>query len=967
MSAVPITAEPLAFPVPDKPAMLNALSALFDPADVIELRALPRGRKRTDAGYFDGEHREALADAAVRLNRNGAAVYVTLNTIDPQLLGRYHNRIEDWANDTATDANVIRRRWLLVDLDPARPKNTAATDAQVQQAQSRAQDCYQLLKARGWPEPLAGGSGNGWHLLYPLDLPNDAQSTALVKGALAGLAARLDDAVVKIDQSVFNSARITKLYGTVATKGDHTAAAPWRVSRLVSIPERGPVVTREQLQALAPVSTAAGSSTEQRTQGGFDLGSFLARLNIDYKQDHHEGRERYRLAHCPFSESHGWGESAIFQSPDGKLGFLCQHNSCSGKTWRDVRALIDGPRAQGNGHAVDLSGLIGTIDAQPSPKAPEPNLSDEARKLAGALAVIPKSARHDRHPAERVIGWALRHESSGLTEAEGASLCSKWDTRTGAGSIAAFRAADPDYQATSPITVASIYALAKAHGWSGSPEPEPWPEPLPIPSSLLAVAAFDLDLLPDALRPWVADIADRMQCPVDFPAVAAMVGLSSVIGRKACIRPKRHDDWEVVPNLWGVVVGRPGVMKSPALAEALRPLDRLAGLAGDAYKKAIGDYDIKTTLAGMSGKAAEAQAQKLVAQGKTSDAEKVLIRAAAATADAPPALRRYKVTDSSVEALGEILIENPWGTLAYRDELHGLLRSLDKEGQEGARAFYLQGYDGNQGYTFDRIMRGRNLHIPAACIAMLGGIQPGKLQAYIHDAVSGGAGDDGLLQRFGMLVWPDVGGEWRNVDRWPDTAAKTRAFDVFRRLDSMAPGIDAESGEPEPAAYHFDDDAQTTFEEWRAQLEVALRSGDHHLALESHLSKYRKLVPALALVCALADGEAAVGERSLLRALAWSDYLRTHAERAYAAGAMPATEAAAALLAKIRAGQVADGFRPADVYLKGWARLNSPEAVLGAARLLCDLHHVRRVETKPSGSGRPSITYQVNPATMASR
>lgn len=498
-----------------------------------------------------------------------------------------------------------------------------------------------------------------------------------------------------------------------------------------------------------------------------------------------------------------------------------------------------------------------------------------------------------------------------------------------------------------------------------SNDPDAWPEPQSIPCSLLPVEAFDNELLPAALRPWVADIAERMQCPPDFPAVGAMVALSSVIGRKACIRPKRHDDWQVVPNLWGAIVGRPGVMKSPALSEVMKPLDRLAIIAGDLHDEVMRDHEIKSKLEGMTGKVAEAQAQKLVAKGNISGAEQLLMDAADAEGNAPPPLRRYKVTDASVEALGEILIENPWGTLAYRDELNGLLRSLDKEGQEGARAFYLQGYDGNQGYTFDRIMRGRNLHIPAVCIAMLGGIQPGKLQSYIHDAVSGGAGDDGLLQRFGLLVWPDVCGEWKNVDRWPDTPAKRTAFETFQRLDAMTPGIDPESGEEAPVVYRFSTDAQTLFEEWRQEFETALRSGEYHPAMESHLSKYRKLVPAVALVCALADGEAEVSRDSLLRSLAWSDYLQTHATRAYAAGTRPATEGATALLAKIKAGAVADGFKPADIYLKGWAHLATPENAHAAINMLCDLQHLRMSEKRPgSTGGRPSITFQINPATM---
>lgn len=498
--------------------------------------------------------------------------------------------------------------------------------------------------------------------------------------------------------------------------------------------------------------------------------------------------------------------------------------------------------------------------------------------------------------------------------------------------------------------------------------PEPWGAPLPIPSALLPVMSFDVALLPSSLAPWVADIAERMQCPPDFAAVGAMVALSSIIGRKACINPKRFDDWQVTPNLWGAVVGRPGVMKSPALAEVLRPLDRLAAIAGEAHKMAMRNHEIKAKLEGMTGKAAESKAQKLVAAGKIGEAGQLLAQAADAEEIGKPALRRYKVTDSTVEALGEILIENPWGVLAYRDELNGLLRSLDKEGQEGARAFYLQGYDGNQGHTSDRIVRGKNLHIDAVCISMLGGIQPGKLQAYIHDAVSGGAGDDGLLQRFGLLVWPDVAGEWRNVDRWPDTDAKRVAFETFQRLDALAPGVDSDSGKEIPAVHRFTDGAQDLFDEWRQSFETALRSGDHHPAMESHLAKYRKLVPAIALVCALADGENEVSHDSLLRSLAWAEYLQTHAARAYAAGTRPETDGATALLAKIKAGAVTDGFKPADVYLKGWSYLGTPEVVKSSAQMLCDLGHLRRAETRfgtGTAGGRPAISYRINPATLA--
>nr|VFJ59755.1 MAG: Protein of unknown function (DUF3987) [Candidatus Kentron sp. FW] len=469
-------------PQPDRAAIRDALAALFEPEDVIELRAFPKGKKRTEAGYFDGEHWETLADAAVRLNKQGASVYVTLNRIDPQLLGRYNNRIENFASATVTDANVIRRHWLLVDFDPVRPKETSATDAQLAAAKEQAQICRRVLSAENWPEPLVAESGNGYHLLYPIDLPNDAQSRDLVKGALAGLAQRFDTEAVTVDQAVFNAGRITKLYGTVATKGDHTQLTPWRVSRLNEAPGRDVIVSPEQLRALCPIvgssttnprylpgntkSEAQPSSHLQRA--GFNLPDFLVRLGIPYEQDQHEGCDRYKLVHCPFDPEHGKGDAAIFQRSNGVLGFKCLHNACADKRWQDVRALVDGARETGV--------------------------------------------------------WSDNSTNN-------------------------------------------------------------WPEPKPIRASLHPIPPFDPHvLLPDALRDWVVDEADRMPCPPDFIAAAALVALGAVIGARCAIHPKSQDDWLVIPNLWGSIVAPPSAKKSLAINAALKPYERLIARAMETHQ-----------------------------------------------------------------------------------------------------------------------------------------------------------------------------------------------------------------------------------------------------------------------------------------------------------------------------------------------------------------------------------------------
>ena len=105
---------------------------------------------------------------------------------------------------------------------------------------------------------------------------------------------------------------------------------------------------------------------------------------------------------------------------------------------------------------------------------------------------------------------------------------------------------------------------------------EHWPQPQPLPDGLPPVARFDLALLPHTLRPWIADICERTQCPPDFVAVSVMAALGSVLGRKVGIRPQALTDWTVVPNQWALIVGRPGAMKSPAIEAAIAPVKALA-------------------------------------------------------------------------------------------------------------------------------------------------------------------------------------------------------------------------------------------------------------------------------------------------------------------------------------------------------------------------------------------------------
>ena len=487
-----------------------------------------------------------------------------------------------------------------------------------------------------------------------------------------------------------------------------------------------------------------------------------------------------------------------------------------------------------------------------------------------------------------------------------------------------------------------------------------WSDPEPLPT-LPAVPDFEPGLLPETFRGWLMDIAERVQCPPDYPAVAGMTSLAAVVGRQVAIRPKRADDWLVVANLWGAIVGRPGTLKSPALSEPLKPLRRLEGQAREEHTEALREHEAACLIATERkavGKEAIRKALKLKQDAAS------LAWETAGDSPEPPARRRYLTSDSTVEKLGELLAGNPRGLLVFRDELTGLLRSLDREGQESARAFYLEGWNGTDGFVVDRIGRG-TVDIPAVCLSVLGGIQPGPLGAYLSGAVAGGGGDDGLLQRFQLTVWPDLSGEWRDVDRFPDSQAKALAWSTFERLDRIDPhALGAEmDGLP---CLRFDDAAQELFREWRGELERRLRAGEEHPALEAHLAKYRSLVPALALLRHLADHPEGgpVGEDACLAACAWAEYLEGHARRLYAPAVAGETHAARELLRHLIRGDLTGPFTLREVTRKGWRSLDRTGA-LGALELLAE-HGYLAVELRETG-GRPSQVFHVNPGIGGAR
>jgi hypothetical protein len=215
--------------------MLRTCRVMIQPGDVVEVRIPKTERDGTISGYFNEP--EKLVDAVLAYDGKVPAIYFTMNPCKPALLARAANRLRVRAAVTTSDHDISRRRWLLIDCDPKRPAGISSTEHEHERAFSIAYGILDELHSVGFPGPVLADSGNGCHLLYRIELPNDAHSTDLITRVLRGIDQRCSTDDVAVDLTVFNAARITKLYGTVTCKGDSTTERPHRRSRILEVPD----------------------------------------------------------------------------------------------------------------------------------------------------------------------------------------------------------------------------------------------------------------------------------------------------------------------------------------------------------------------------------------------------------------------------------------------------------------------------------------------------------------------------------------------------------------------------------------------------------------------------------------------------------------------------------------------------------------------------------------------------------
>jgi len=473
-----------------------------------------------------------------------------------------------------------------------------------------------------------------------------------------------------------------------------------------------------------------------------------------------------------------------------------------------------------------------------------------------------------------------------------------------------------------------------------------WGTPEELGSELLSVKPFDYNMLPDVLVPFVKDCSERMGHPPDFFAVPLMITAAAALGAKWAVCPRAQDkSWRESSVLWGGVVASPGSKKSTCIKTAARPIFQIEKKLTVAHQKKYEQYLI------------EKQKYDLIPK-------KQKLAAPLTAVPTEPILERALIQDISYQKVAELMSVSPCGLLVYLDEIASLVTSWDTKGQESARSFFLTAWNGDSPYSVDRISRERNL-IKRAYACIVGGVQPSILAEYIRRAKSGGLNNDGMIERFQLLVYPDFDPEQEAIDRKVDEDAEVRAYEAIEGLRCLNPNdFNFKSLKQEDRSIlHFDTQAQCLVNKLEKKIKNLATSGQEEEMMASHLNKMPGTVFKLAMLIHLIDGgKGPITLKATKKASQWGVYLRSHAKRIHHLSENGITTLAKRLGSFIIAGKLEEPFTASEISKKGWGGFTNPQVAAEVIKTLEKANWVRSITMQGNGPGKPTARYEANPA-----
>lgn len=378
----------------------KAIAILQSPGDVFEVRAIGTAKKDILSGYF--RDAETLLKAFDTIDMRRRNVYITLGKVKDECFARSQSECFLKSPQTSSDTEIVSYRWLFVDLDPVRTAGISSSDTELEYAKELSGVVLQYMQNLGFEKPVIAASGNGFHLLYRIDVLNDEAGRALIAKCLKVLSMLFDSDKVKIDTTNSNPSRICKLHGTLAQKGTSTPERPHRMSRILETPEEIKITDESVLLALASELPEEAPRDRRPVsmipRQKFNVKDFIAKHGMTYEEDSNDRAKIYKLDECPFDPSHKDGDAKIFEYSNGAIAFKCHHNSCRGYKWQDVRKKFE-PDA----YEQDFNRDDEAIDAgwrqhikavaEEKPASPEPaeKKPRKLRKLKTAEALMLKN------------------------------------------------------------------------------------------------------------------------------------------------------------------------------------------------------------------------------------------------------------------------------------------------------------------------------------------------------------------------------------------------------------------------------------------------------------------------------------------------------------------------------------------------------------------------------------------------
>lgn len=315
----------------------KALTIMFPEKKLFEIRVMRKQPKQTISGYFRDV--DMAVEGLKKLDLRGFICYITLNRINDACYGRIQHDKFRVPENTTQDADITQYDWLFIDLDPIRVAEVSSTDEELNHAKELARKVYEYLRQRGFEDPLIAMSGNGIHLLYRISILKTEENQGIMERCLKVLALMFNNDYVKIDTVNANPSRVCKLYGTLAQKGFGTEERPHRMAYIIRVPEQLQPTKKVYLEDLA--NQLPKPEKPQRYNNympqQFDIRNWMSKYGLKYKEKEVGDYTKFILSECPFDSSHKSPDSMITIGRSGAIGFRCLHNSCQGKTWKDVR------------------------------------------------------------------------------------------------------------------------------------------------------------------------------------------------------------------------------------------------------------------------------------------------------------------------------------------------------------------------------------------------------------------------------------------------------------------------------------------------------------------------------------------------------------------------------------------------------------------------------------------------------